>query len=101
MVAPEKMIKTQIPAKTKVVHKRKKVSDTTMNWQRILCQTNMTKEVISKIQTALNEKNYKAGEPDGVLGRGTRNAMEKFQKDNGLASGGITYETLNALNIEL
>ncbi len=101
LVTPAKEIKTPIEAEYKMVDKRKKVAGSSMKWQRILCQTNMTKDVIKKIQIALNEKSYHTGKPDGVLGRGTRNALERYQKDNGLSTGGITYETLDSLNIQL
>jgi len=101
LVTEEKEIKTPIEAEYKMMKKRKKIAATHVGWKRILCQTNMNKNVISKIQTALNEKGYKAGEADGILGRGTSNALSKFQKDNSLATGGITYETLGSLNITL
>jgi len=101
MVTPEKEVRTPVEAEYKMIEKRKKVASSSMEWKRILCQTNMTKDVIEKIQTALNEKSYKVGKPDGLLGRGTRNALERYQKDNGLSTGGITYETLDSLNIEL
>ena len=101
LVADAKEQRTPIEAEYKTIEKSKKISDSHVSWQRILCQTNMTKGVIKKIQTALNEKGYSTGKPDGVLGRGTRNSLEKYQKDNGLATGGITYETLDSLNIEL
>jgi len=101
LVSEAKEVKTPIEAEYKMVEKRKKLASTHVGWQRILCQTNMTKDVIKKIQTALNEKSYHTGKPDGVLGRGTRNALERYQKDNALATGGITYETLGSLNIEL
>ena len=101
LVTPAKEERTPVEAEYKMIDKRKKVAASSMAWQRILCQTNMTKEVIKKIQMALNEKSYKVGKPDGLLGRGTRNALERYQKDNGLATGGITYETLGSLNIEL
>jgi membrane-bound lytic murein transglycosylase B len=61
----------------------------------------MNKEVIAKIQSALNERGYSAGKADGVLGKGTRNALDKFQRENSLATGGITYETLGALKVVL
>ena len=101
LVTEAKEVKTPIDAEYKMMKKRKKISATHVGWKRILCQTNMNKDVISKIQAALNEKGYSAGEPDGVLGRGTNNALTKFQKDNNLATGGITYETLGSLNITL
>jgi len=101
LVEPAKEVKKPIEAEYKMMEKRKKVSDTHIEWQRILCQTNMTKGIIAKLQASLNDKGYTAGEPDGVLGAGTRKALNKFQKDSGLATGGITYETLNTLGITL
>jgi len=101
LVSEAKELRTPVEAEYKTIEKRKKISDSHVSWERILCQTNMTKGVIKKIQEALNEKGYDTGKPDGVMGRGTRNSLEKYQKDNGLATGGITYETLDSLNIEL
>jgi hypothetical protein len=101
LVAEAKEVKTPIEAEYKMMKKRNKISDTHIEWKRILCQTNMTKDIIAKLQAALNEKGYSAGKPDGLLGRGTRRALDKFQRDSSLATGGITYETLNALGITL
>ncbi len=101
MVNPPKTVKIPVEAEYKTIEKRKKIQDSHMEWKRILCQTNMNKDVISKLQAALNERGYSAGKPDGVLGRGTQNALDKFQRDNGLATGGITYETLKALGITM
>ncbi len=101
LVQEEKEIKTPIPAEYKTVKKRKKISDAKQAWERILCQTNMNKDVILQIQKALKAKDYNPGKLDGVLGRDTRVALDKYQRDNGLATGGITYETLNALGINL
>lgn len=101
LVEEAQEIKTPIEAEYRVVSKKEKVSDAHQSWERILCQTNMNKNVILKIQEALNAKEYKAGKPDGVMGRATRVALDKYQRDNSLATGGITYETLNSLNIEL
>jgi len=101
LITASKEVKTPIEAEYKMMKKRKKVAGTQIEWKRILCQTNMNKEVIAKIQNALNDKGYVAGKADGVLGKGTRNALEKFQHENSLATGGITYETLGALQITL
>jgi hypothetical protein len=101
MVEEAQEVKTPIAAVYKTVEKQEKISDSYQSWERILCQTNMNKEVILKIQKALQAKKYNPGKPDGVLGRGTRVAIDKFQRDHSLATGGITYETLKALNIQL
>jgi len=100
IVAP-KEVKNPIEAEYKMMKKRKKIAGTQIEWKRILCQTNMNKEVIAKIQNALNNKGYTAGKADGVLGKGTRTALDKFQRENSLATGGITYETLGALQVTL
>jgi len=101
LIAEAKVVKTPVDAEYEMVKKRKKISDTHLEWKRILCQTNMSKDIIAKIQAALNEKGYSAGVADGVLGAGTRNALDKYQRENSLATGGITYETLKALEIEI
>jgi len=101
LISEAKELKKPIEAEYKMMKKRKKIAATQIEWQRILCQTNMNQEVIAKIQNSLNEKGYSAGKSDGVLGQGTRNALEKFQTENSLATGGITYETLAALKIVL
>lgn len=101
LVTEAKEIKIPIEAEYKLLKKRKKITDATQGWERILCQTNMNKDVILSIQNALQAENYNPGKIDGVLGRDTRVALDKYQRDNSLATGGITYETLNALKIAL
>ena len=101
LVAEAKVIKTPVEAEYKTIAKKKKVTDERVGWKRILCQTNMSKEIITTLQKRLNDKGYDAGEPDGLMGRGTRNALDKFQRESNLATGGITYETLDALDIKL
>ncbi len=101
LVEEAQEVKTPIEAVYKMLPKREKISDAHQSWERILCQTNMNKDVIKKIQNALKDKGYNIGKVDGVLGRGTRQIIDKYQRDNSLATGGITYETLKALKIEL
>jgi len=101
LVEEAQEIKTPIEAVYKTLKKKEKISDSHQSWERILCQTNMNKDVILQIQNALKDKGYRPGKIDGVLGRDTRVALDKYQRDNSLATGGITYETLNALNVNL
>ena len=101
LVQEAQEIKTPIEAVYKTINKTEKTATAYQSWERILCQTNMNKNVVLKIQNALKTKEYNPGKIDGVLGRDTRVALDKYQRDNSLATGGITYETLNALNIGL
>jgi hypothetical protein len=101
LVTKAQEIKTPIEAVYKMVNKTEKTSSSHQSWERILCQTNMNQNVVLKIQNALKAKDNRPGKIDGVLGRDTRVALDKYQRDNSLATGGITYETLNALNVGL
>ena len=49
---------------------------------------------VYEVQKKLNEKGYDSGPVDGIMGIKTREAIEKFQKDNGLSvSGKLDNET--------
>lgn len=41
-------------------------------------------ETVKAVQEALNERGYDCGTPDGIMGKKTKNALMKFQEDNGL-----------------
>ena len=57
-------------------------------------------EEVRLIQTALKERGYYGGNIDGIFGTVTKNAVIKFQRDNGLAVDGIVGKaTLKALGI--
>lgn len=59
------------------------------------------KEMIKEVQKALNDLGYDCGKVDGILGKKTKAALKKFQKDYGLkVDGKIGKEVKKALNIE-
>jgi len=93
--------KVKIPAVTDTLVRRVKVSDARMEWRSVLCETNITPNIVEQIQSSLNSRGYSAGKVDGKLGRATLSAMEKFQEDKNLATGGMTYNTIKALGIDL
>jgi His-Xaa-Ser repeat protein HxsA len=58
--------------------------------------------MIMRVQAALYSKGYDPGAIDGVLGETTRQALRQFQRDRGIpATGSMTTETLNALEVRL
>lgn len=101
MVAPERPEYKVVPAQYDTITKTNVIQSEYWQWQRILCETNVTAETIAKIQRALESKGYSVGPIDGVLGGKTMNAIRRYQARNGLASRGITYETLDHLGVEL
>jgi len=68
-------------------------------WRTILCESKMTKSVISEIQTSLKTNSYYTGEITGNLGSETRSALTKFQQKNSLPVGHLDFETLDALGV--
>jgi len=92
---------TMSAPKTKTVSRRVMVSDARIEWQPVLCELNMTRDIIVSLQKALARKGYQPGPIDGVLGRATSRAIQKYQRDNQLADGGLTMELLEKLNINI
>lgn len=68
--------------------------------RQVVCQKDITPGLVAIVQKALINKGYNIGSPDGRLGNKTFNAMEDYQRKNGLAVGAFTVETLESLNIK-
>ena len=100
-VQPAKEKRVPIPEKKETITKTKKVADGKMEWKPILCQTNMTVAVVKKIQASLKDAGFYNGPIDGVIGAGTLAGLRSYQNQKGLATGGITMESLNKLGVKL
>jgi len=92
-------IRTKVPAEFKTVEKRAKVSNERLEWRRVLCKTNMGPDINKRIQQALKDAGVYNGTVDGNIGRGTMTAVEKFQKEKGMATGGLTLDVLEKLGV--
>lgn len=97
--APAKEVRTLVQAQYNSVEKRVKVAAERMEWRPILCRTNMGPDINKRIQQALKDAGVYTGPVDGAVGRGTMAAIEKYQTDNGLATGGITIDVLEKLGV--
>ncbi len=49
---------------------------------------------VKEVQKKLNKLGYKCGKADGVFGKKTKNAIKKFQKEEGLSVNGNINKTL-------
>lgn len=101
LVQPASENRIRIPAVYQDVTKTEKVTEGYLEWRSVLCEINMTKSTIAKIQVALQKAGYDPGVVDGVYGAQTEEALEAFQKEKGLASGGFTFESLKALGVNI
>lgn len=100
LVEEEKPEYKMIPAQYETVSKTETIQPERWEWRRILCETNMGADSIIRIQQALHAKGYNIA-IDGRLGNATMDALSKYQTKNGLATRGITYETLEHLGVRL
>ena len=101
LVSDAREVRTEIPAQTQSVSKRIKVSDARIEWRSILCDTNMTPGIVQKVQRALLSAGHTPGPIDGVLGSQTMAAVDQYQRAQGLATGGLTFDTLKKLGVSV
>ena len=101
LVSPSQERRIAIPAQYQTIRKTEQVSEGKMEWRRVLCETNVTPQIISRLQSALLKAGYNPGPIDGILGRRTNAAVSAYQKKKGFATGGLTYETLKSLGVKL
>lgn len=97
---PAQIQRIAIPEEFQTVSRRELLTEGKMQWQPILCETNVTHEIIHSLQSALKDEGYDPGRIDGSLGRQTMIAVQAYQKDKGLPSGELTLETLKSLKVD-
>ncbi|MDT8385885.1 MAG: peptidoglycan-binding protein [Thiogranum sp.] len=101
LIASAEEKRSTIPAEFKTLSKRVKVGEESLEWRQVLCQTNMTPDVVTRVQQALKTAGFNPGTIDGVAGGGTLRAVEQFQEEKNLPRGGLTLRTLEALGVSL
>ena len=90
-----------VPERVETVTTKVQIQPSTLVWRPVLCETNMTREIVADLQRALARAGFDPGPPDGVVGRGTLEAIEAYQRERSLDRGGITYQTLQSLGVEV
>lgn len=64
-------------------------------------QPTLSRDQILQLQEALNQQGFSSGEPDGILGSNTRNAIRRYQSDQDMIADGFpSMEVLQSLGIE-
>jgi len=101
LVESAKTNRTPIPAQYASISKRELVKEGYMEWRPVLCKTNMTQDIVQRIQAALKSSGHNPGPIDGVIGRETMAAVKSYQREKGLATGGITLQTLESLKVNI
>ncbi len=69
-------------------------------WVEVICDNKLTESVKKHLQRYLSNHNYYSGPIDGILDRPLYDALTQFQKDNMIASGALSLETLVLMDID-
>ena len=101
LLRPEEKKVIQVEAEYQTVEKQVLKSAGQLDWRRVLCETNLSGDLVTRIQTALQNLGFDSGPADGIIGPKTQAAMEAYQAKNELAVGGLTLEMLQKLGIEI
>lgn len=97
LVSPAKSETIEVPDEYKKVTDRRLVkAGGDPVWVEVLCPNKVNKTLIRTIQTQLNHKGYPLA-IDGIWGVATTRALTQFQQSNGIASGNLNLQTLQAL----
>lgn len=99
ILEPAREVVVPIPAEYALVDKTVVNSPSRTAWISILCETNMTPGIISRIQQSLQARGFNPGPIDGKPGKKTLAAVSAFQRANGLGEYGLTMETVRALGV--
>lgn len=99
MTEPARERKVDIPAQYETVSRQAKLSDEKLVWREVLCDVNMTYDVIHSMQDRLSKSGHYSGKVDGILGPKTLRAVNDYAKTNSLPVGVnyISVETAKAL----
>lgn len=98
---PEHIEEQQIPPKVQQLMSTNYEGEPKLVFRRAVCDDNMTPQLIKSLQTSLTDKGFNLGSIDGKFGLNTQKALLAYQREQGLAYGALTYETLQALHIEI
>ena len=99
LVEPAREQKIDIPAEYETITRKAKLSDEKLVWREVLCEVNMTREVIQTMQNQLTRSGHYGGRVDGIFGPKTLRAVNSYAKAKNLPVGlnYISIETAEAL----
>ena len=96
---PAVVAKQEVPPMSSQIKVKQYISTPQVTWRRVLCEKDAPATLIKEVQTALRQQGEDVGAVDGKLGDRTLTAVQTYQARQGLATGLLTYETLDALGI--
>lgn len=68
-------------------------------WRQLVCAKDSSPTMVEDLQFALKREGLEFGPIDGKLGKRTMRAVAAYQLQKGIASGFLTYETLDLMGL--
>lgn len=100
LVTPASERRISIPARMKTVNTQVQTQPAKVEWRKVVCRANLTRDLVASLQRALKREGFNPGPVDGIFGRSTVRAIELYQIDQDIDRGGITYEVLQRLKVQ-
>lgn len=102
LIEPAREQAIDVPAQYETVSKRAKLTDEKLAWREVLCDVNMTADLVRTLQTRLSRSGHYGGRVDGLFGPKTIRAVNSYAKAKKLPVGTnyISTETAAALGVE-
>ncbi|MDH3999040.1 MAG: peptidoglycan-binding protein [Desulfuromonadales bacterium] len=90
------------PMRYQTITTQELISNQHTEWKEILCETQVSPNLVSDVQQALTGAGFDPGPIDGVCGSQTMAAVNAFQKEHSLTiARHLTLETIEALGLSL
>ncbi|MEE9447369.1 MAG: peptidoglycan-binding domain-containing protein [Arenicellales bacterium] len=101
LVRPGQTREITIPAEYETITRRTQTSAESLEWREVLCDVNMTTQLVMELQRRLNTEGYFDSPVDGIYQQLTQNGVNRYAKNNGLPFGSnyIALEVANALSL--
>ena len=100
VVQPSQTQRVSVPPQYGTVETEELVQAARLEWRPVLCETNMNRETIRRLQQALKARGFEPGPVDGVIGRRTMEAVNAYQRANGLpVDRYLNLETVRSLGV--
>jgi len=101
MVEPARVSHVPVPEQVATVTVRELAAPSSLEWRPVICETNMTPGLVQRVQRALKAQGFDPGPIDGVIGRRTVAALNRFQQARGLpVDSYLNIQSVQALGVQ-
>jgi hypothetical protein len=101
LVSPETTRTVRVPAQFETVVRKEITAPARAEWQRVLCETNVTPALVQSLQEALKREGAYQGAAHGRINPQTLSAVRLYQERNELPTGGLSLATLDRLGVSV